>query len=80
MHCGHNHYQILNKATLVSIKSNTYFIFSQCTDVEDMENTLDVYTLNGLQFQCMQRITVNSLSTLDGRWETKDFHVIPTLF
>ena len=83
--CNHNQIGLLpqpkypNKATMVSIQSNIYFIYSHCTDEEDM-NALDVYTLNGSQLQCLQRIRVNSSSALDWRWYTNDFYAISTLF
>ena len=83
--CNHNQIGLLpqpkypNKATMVSIQSNIYFIYSHCTDEENM-NALDVYTLNGSQLQCLQRIRVNSSSTLDDSWNTNDFYVISTLF
>ena len=83
--CNHNQIGLLsqpkypNKATMVSIQSNIYFIYSHCTDEENM-NALDVYTLNGSQLQCLQRIRVNSSSALDWRWITNDFYAISTLF
>ena len=47
---------------------------------EEDKNALDVYTLNGSQLQCLQRIKVNPLSNMDGHWDTNDYYAIPTLF